>query len=236
MRGVIVDRVLLVDDEIELATMVQDYLTKEGFDVVIKHSLSEGKDCFERDSFSAVILDINLPDGSGLDLCKYIRNKSDIPIIMLSARSGDVDKIMGLGLGSDDYITKPFSASVLSARLRAHISRFNRLSVNKNEYKVIKRFTDLVINSDAYEVLLRNEKISLTAKEFQILDYLSEHPNRVFSKEQLFNHIWGYDDFGDVNTVTVHIRKIREKIEENSKNPKYIITIWGVGYKFENPE
>ena len=230
------DRILLVDDEIELANMIKEYLANEGFDVQIKHTLSDGKDSFDSDSFSAVILDINLPDGSGLDLCKYIRDKSDIPIIMLSARSGDVDKIMGLGLGSDDYITKPFSASELSARIRAHINRYNRLSNNKDIHKRKKRFKDLVIDEDAYEVYLNNNKLAFTAKEFQILNYLSDHPNRVVTREQLFNHVWGYDDFGDINTVTVHIRKIREKIEVNSKKPIYITTIWGVGYKFENPE
>lgn len=230
------DKVLLVDDEIELANMIKDYLKNEGFDVSITHTFTSGKESFDNDVFDAVILDINLPDGSGLDLCKYIRDKSDMPIIMLSARSGDVDKIMGLGLGSDDYITKPFSASVLSARIRAHINRYNRLSNSTGENKGIKRFNGLVINEESYEVYLNNEKIEFTAKEFQILNLLSNNPNRVFSKEQLFNQIWGYDDFGDTNTVTVHIRKIRMKIEENSKEPKYIKTIWGVGYKFENQE
>jgi two-component system response regulator VicR len=232
----ILDKILLVDDEIELANMIKEYLTNEGFDVQVKHTLSDGKNLFDRNSFNAVILDINLPDGSGLDLCKYIRDKSDLPIIMLSARSGDVDKIMGLGLGSDDYITKPFSASELSARIRAHINRYNRLSNNKDEHRRIKKFKDLVIDVESYEVYLKDKKLNLTAKEFQILDYLSDHPNRVFTREQLFNYIWGYDDFGDINTVTVHIRKIREQIETNSKNPIYITTIWGVGYKFENPE
>ena len=230
------EKILLVDDEIELANMIKDYLKNEGFDVLTKHTLSDGKDSFDNNSFSAIVLDINLPDGSGLDLCKYIRDKSNVPILMLSARSGDVDKIMGLGLGSDDYITKPFSASELSARIRAHINRYNRLSNNQNENKGIKRFKDLVIDEESYEVYLNNEKISFTAKEFQILNHLSNHPNRVFTKEQLFNQVWGFDDYGDMNTVTVHIRKIREKIETNSKKPIYIKTVWGVGYKFENPE
>jgi len=229
-------KILLVDDEVELANMIKDYLSNEGFDVEIQHTLLTGKNSFDNNSFSAVILDINLPDGSGLDLCRYIRDKSDIPIIMLSARSGDVDKIIGLGLGSDDYITKPFSPTELSARIRAHISRYNRLSNNKDEHKKKKVFKDLVIDEDAYEVYLNNKKLSLTVKEFQILNYLSSHPNRVFTREDLFNQVWGYDDFGDINTVTVHIRKIREKIESNSKKPIYITTIWGVGYKFENPE
>jgi DNA-binding response OmpR family regulator len=230
------DKVLLVDDEIELANMIKEYLKNEGFDVLTKYTLADGKDSFDNGSFSAVVLDINLPDGSGLDLCKYIRDKSNVPILMLSARSGDVDKIMGLGLGSDDYITKPFSASELSARIRAHINRYNRLSNNDTERKGIKRFRDLVIDEESYEVFYNNEKIEFTAKEFQILNYLSNHPNRVYTKEQLFNHVWGYDYYGDINTVTVHIRKIREKIEINSKKPIYIKTVWGVGYKFENPE
>jgi DNA-binding response OmpR family regulator len=228
------DKILLVDDEVELANLIKDYLKNEGFDVLIKHTFTSGKESFDNDVFDAIILDINLPDGSGLDLCKYIRDKSDLPIIMLSARSGDVDKIMGLGLGSDDYITKPFSASVLSARIRAHISRYNRLSSNNNENKGIKRFKNLTIDEASYEVFVDNEKIELTGKEFQILNLLANNPNRVFSKEQLFNQIWGYDDFGDMNTVTVHIRKIRMKIEKDSKNPLFIQTIWGVGYKFEN--
>ena len=228
------DKILLVDDEVELAKMIKDYLKNEGFDVLMKHTFTSGKESFDNDIFDAIILDINLPDGSGLDLCKYIRDKSDLPIIMLSARSGDVDKIMGLGLGSDDYITKPFSASVLSARIRAHINRYNRLSNSSGENKGIKRFNGLVIDDESYEVYLHNEKIDLTAKEFQILNLLSSNPNRVYSKEQLFNQIWGYDDFGDTNTVTVHIRKIRMKIEKNSKEPVFIKTIWGVGYKFEN--
>ncbi|MCK4551841.1 MAG: response regulator transcription factor [Tenericutes bacterium] len=230
------DKILLVDDEIELANMIKEYLKNEGFEVLTKYTLADGKESFDNNSFSAVVLDINLPDGSGLDLCKYVRDKSDIPILMLSARSGDVDKIMGLGLGSDDYITKPFSASELSARIRAHINRYNRLSNNQNENKGIKRFKDLVIDEESYEVFYNNEKIELTAKEFQILNYLSSHPNRVYTKEQLFNHVWGFDYYGDMNTVTVHIRKIREKIEINSKKPRYIKTVWGVGYKFENPE
>ena len=230
------DKILLVDDEIELASMIKDYLKNEGFDVLMQHTLSSGRDTFDNHSFNAVILDINLPDGSGLDLCKYIRDKSDIPIIMLSARSGDVDKIMGLGLGSDDYITKPFSVTELSARIRAHINRYNRLSNNQGEHKGIKKFKNLVIDEESYEVYLNNRKVAFTAKEFQILNCLSNHPNRVFTKEQLFNQVWGFDDFGDFNTVTVHIRKIREKIETNSKKPIYIKTIWGVGYKFENPE
>jgi len=228
------DKLLLVDDEVELATLIKDFLRNEGYDVLIKHSFAAGKESFDNDAFNAVILDINLPDGSGLDLCRYIRDKSDVPIIMLSARSGDVDKIMGFGLGSDDYITKPFSASVLSARIRAHINRYNRLSNSKDNKKGIKRFKDLVIDEESYEVILNNEKIDFTAKEFQILNLLSNHPNRVFTKEQLFNQIWGYDDFGDMNTITVHIRKIRMKIEANSKQPTYIKTVWGVGYKFEN--
>jgi len=228
------DKILLVDDEIELANMLKDYLKNEGFDVLTKYTFTSGKESFDNDVFNAVILDINLPDGSGLDLCKYIRSKTDLPIILLSARSGEVDKIMGLGLGSDDYITKPFSSSVLSARIRAHISRYNRLLNSTGETKGVKKFKNLVIDETSYEVYLNNEKIEFTAKEFQILNLLANNPNRVFSKEQLFNQIWGYDYFGDANTVTVHIRKIRMKIEKDSKQPVFIKTIWGVGYKFEN--
>lgn len=226
-------KILLVDDEIELANMIKGYLKNEGFDVVSKNTYASGKETFDKENFDAFILDINLPDGSGLDLCKYIRDKSNLPIIMLSARTGDVDKIMGLGLGSDDYITKPFSASVLSARIRAHINRYKRLLNSSSETSKKKRFRDLVIDDEAYEVYVNNIKIDLTAKEFQILNLLASNPNRVYTKEQLFDQIWGFSDFGDINTVTVHIRKIRMKIEKDSKNPEYLKTVWGVGYKFE---
>jgi DNA-binding response OmpR family regulator len=227
---------LLVDDEIELGNMIQDYMLNEGFDVQVEHSFSKGKEAFDNASFQAVILDINLPDGSGLDLCKYMRDASDVPIVMLSAKSGDVDKIMGLGVGSDDYMTKPFSASELSARVRAHISRHKRLSNGQVKHAKRKQFHDLIIDESAYEVFLKGDKINVTAKEFEILNFLASNPHQVFRKEQVFHHVWGYDDFGDFSTVTVHIRKLREKIEEHPKKPRYIITVWGVGYKFENPE
>ncbi len=229
------DKILLVDDEIELSNMIKNFLDNQGFTTVIKHTFQDGLLAYEDTTFDAVILDINLPDKSGLELCKYIRDKSELPIIMLSARSGDVDKIMGLGLGSDDYITKPFSASELSARIKAHISRHKRLSKNVSS-SITKVFGDLSINEEAYEVTLQGKKILLPAKEFQLLNLLSSHPNKVFSKEQLLNQIWGYDGFGDINTVTVHVRKIREKIEKDSKNPTYIKTVWGVGYKFDGTQ
>ncbi|QVK20093.1 response regulator transcription factor [Mycoplasmatota bacterium] len=226
------DKVLLVDDEIELATMLKDYLQKEGFEIIIANSFQEGQLIFEKSNFDVIILDINLGDGSGLELCKIMRKKTGIPIVILSAKSGDVDKIMGLGLGSDDYITKPFSPAELSARIQAHIRRYKELTKPINNSH-IKHFGDLHIDDKAFELYINEKKINLTAKEFQILNYLANNPGQVFTKEQLFNHIWGYDDFGDVNTVTVHIRKIREKIEDDPKNPIYIKTIWGIGYKLE---
>ncbi len=226
------DRILLVDDEIELATMLKTYLQKEGFEVITANSFHDGLSNFEKAKFDLIILDINLGDGSGLDLCKKMREKSSVPIIILSAKSGDVDKIMGLGLGSDDYITKPFSAAELSARIQAHIRRYKQLTKPEIDSH-IKQFGDLRIDDESFELYLKDIKVNLTAKEFQILNHLANNAGRVFSKEQLFNHIWGYEDYGDVNTVTVHIRKIREKIEQDSKNPIYIKTVWGIGYKFE---
>jgi DNA-binding response OmpR family regulator len=172
-----------------------------------------------------------LPKIDGMEICKTIRNKSNIPILMLSAKKSDVDKVLGLGLGADDYMTKPFSPKELVARIKAQLRRYKELS-RSNVQRNSLEFKDLKIDLDAYNVFLDGEKIQLSAKEFEILKFLALNPERVYSREQIFDQIWGFNEYGDINTVTVHIRKIREKIEQDSSNPEYIETVWGVGYKF----
>jgi DNA-binding response OmpR family regulator len=172
-----------------------------------------------------------LPKLNGFEVCKKIREELDIPVLMVTARLEDIDIIRGLGLGADDYITKPFKPAELVARVKAHLSRYDRLkgrgsSTNELEIKGLR------LNPDSRRAFVRDEEVSLTTKEFDLLYFLALHPNRVFSKDQLFERLWGIDSLGDTQTVTVHIRKLREKIEEDSANPLYIETLWGAGYRF----
>lgn len=231
------NKILIIDDEKEICELIRDYLKREGFDVYIALDGEEGLEVYKKISPSLVVLDIMMPKLDGMEICKIIRNESNIPIIMLSARKEEVDKILGLGFGADDYITKPFSPRELVARIKAQIRRFTKLStsyIDENKInKSILKFGNLEIDSKGYNVYKNMKKIELATKEFEILNYLAQNPNIVFSREKIFNKIWGYNDFGDINTVTVHVRKIREKIEENPSNPRFIKTVWGVGYKFE---
>lgn len=171
-----------------------------------------------------------LPEVDGFEICKQVRAVKNIPILIVSAKKEDIDKIRGLGLGADDYIIKPFSPSELVARVKAHLSRYERLIGNNDITKKELRIRGLVIDELARKVLVNNQKISLTAKEFDLLLFLAKHPNRVFSKEDLFESIWGLDSSGDITTITVHIRKIRGKIEKDPSNPQFIETVWGAGY------
>jgi len=225
------EKVLIVDDEKEIIELIRDYLNVEGFKVELASDGKEAVEKFETNSFDIVILDIMLPKIDGMEILKIIRSKSNIPVMMLSAKKSDVDKVLGLGLGADDYITKPFSPKELVARIKAQLRRYKEFS-NSQFNKNILEFKDLKIDLAGYNVYLEDEKIQMSAKEFEILKYLALNPERVYSREQIFNQIWGFNEYGDINTVTVHIRKIREKIEENSSNPEYIETVWGVGYKF----
>ncbi|MGM0445435.1 MAG: response regulator transcription factor [Bacillota bacterium] len=225
------EKVLIVDDEKEIRELIRDYLNVEGFNVELASDGKEAVEIFESDSFDIVILDIMLPKIDGMEILKIIRGKSNIPVMMLSAKKSDVDKVLGLGLGADDYITKPFSPKELVARIKAQLRRYKEFS-NSQFNKNILEFKNLKLDLNGYNVYLKNEKIQMSAKEFEILKYLALNPERVYSREQIFNQIWGYNEYGDINTVTVHIRKIREKIEEDSSNPEYIETVWGVGYKF----
>lgn len=225
------EKVLVVEDEQEIRELIRDYLEVEGFEVAMAADGEEGLEQFNTYEPDIIVLDIMLPKIDGMEICKTIRNKSNIPILMLSAKKSDVDKVLGLGLGADDYMTKPFSPKELVARIKAQLRRYKELS-QTNVQKNSLEFKDLKIDLDAYNVFLEGKKIQLSAKEFEILKFLALNPERVYSREQIFDQIWGFNEYGDINTVTVHIRKIREKIEQDSSNPEYIETVWGVGYKF----
>jgi two-component system, OmpR family, response regulator VicR len=229
------DRILIVEDERELGELVRDYLEAEGYQVLIASDGLEGLNVFNEYNPVLAVLDIMLPKMDGIELCRRIRNESTIPIVMMSAKKSDTDKIIGLGIGADDYITKPFSPGELVARIKAHLRRYKHFSVPKeSENRLL--FNGLVIDLQGFTVHVNEDQIELSAKEFQLLSYLAQYKGQVFSKEQLLEKVWGYQHVGDVNTVTVYISKIREKIEPDPANPVYIKTVWGIGYKFEGPK
>ena len=226
-------KILIIEDEEVIADLERDYLEVSGFEVEIKNNGKDGLSEVLKGDYSLVILDLMLPEMDGFEVCKRIREERNIPIIMVSAKKEDIDKIRGLGLGADDYMTKPFSPSELVARVKAHLNRYDRLvgsTQKKNDHIEIR---GLQIDKTARRVWVDNEEKAFTSKEFDLLAFLAENPNRVYSKEELFREIWDMDSIGDIATVTVHIKKIREKIEYDSANPQYIETIWGVGYRFK---
>lgn len=211
----------------------KDYLELSSFEVEIETDGEKGLKLGLTEDFDMIILDIMLPGVDGFEICKQIREKKDIPILMVSAKKEDIDKIRGLGLGADDYITKPFSPSELVARVKAHLERYRRLVSSNTQENDVVEIRGLKIDKTARRVYLNGEEKAFTTKEFDLLTFLASHPNRVFTKEELFNKIWDMESLGDIATVTVHIKKIREKIELNTAKPQYIETIWGVGYRFK---
>ncbi|MCC5911813.1 MAG: response regulator transcription factor [Clostridiaceae bacterium] len=225
--------ILIIEDDISIAELERDYLEINGFKVEVEANGNKGLDKAQNQSYDLIILDLMLPGIDGFEICRQIRIKKNTPILMVSAKKEDIDKIRGLGLGADDYMTKPFSPSELVARVKAHISRYERLTDNKEMHENRIQIRGLVIDQGSRRVYVNNEEVLLTTKEFDLLVFLASNPNRVFKKEELFERLWGFDSQGDLSTVTVHIRKIREKIEINPSQPQYIETIWGVGYRFE---
>ncbi|MBQ6361909.1 MAG: response regulator transcription factor [Lachnospiraceae bacterium] len=226
-------RILIVEDEESIAELEKDYLELSGFEVEIATSGDTGLEMALKGDYDIFILDLMLPGVDGFEICKQIRKEKDTPVLMVSARKDDIDKIRGLGLGADDYITKPFSPSELVARVKAHLSRYKRLvgkDVQKNEVIEIR---GLKIDRTARRVFVDGVEKNFTTKEFDLLTFLASNPNRVFTKEELFSNIWDMESLGDIATVTVHIKKIREKIELDTSKPQYIETIWGVGYRFK---
>ena len=226
-------KVLIIEDEVAIAELEKDYLELSDFEVTIEHNGAEGCRRALAEDFDIFVLDLMLPDMDGFESCKRIREVKNTPILMVSAKKEDIDKIRGLGLGADDYITKPFSPSELVARVKAHLARYDRLVGSGMAQNDIFEIRDIKIDKSARRVWVRGEETQFTTKEFELLVFLAEHPNHVYSKQELFQEIWDMDSVGDIATVTVHIKKIREKIEMNTNKPQYIETIWGVGYRFK---
>ena len=226
-------KILIVEDEVAIAELEKDYLELSGFDVVMQHTGDAGLKAALNEDFNLIILDLMLPNVDGFEICMKVREKKNTPIIMVSAKKEDIDKIRGLGLGADDYMTKPFSPSELVARVKAHLARYERLVGSGVKANEIIEIRGIKIDKTARRVYVNGEEKAFTTKEFDLLTFLAENPNHVFTKEELFNKIWDMESIGDIATVTVHIKKIREKIEFNTSKPQYIETIWGVGYRFK---
>ena len=226
-------KILIVEDEEAIADLEKDYLELSDFEVTIENTGDKGLETALSDNFDLVILDLMLPGVDGFEVCKRIREEKNIPIIMVSAKKDDIDKIRGLGLGADDYMTKPFSPSELVARVKAHMSRYDRLVGSNQKVNDIIEIRGLKIDKTARRVYVDGEERVFTTKEFDLLTFLAENPNHVYSKEELFREIWDMDSIGDIATVTVHIKKIREKIEYDTAKPQYIETIWVIVYRFK---
>lgn len=229
-------RILIIEDDLGIAELERDYLEANGFAVAIETDGAAGEKKALNEVYDLILLDIMLPGRDGFQLCRTIREKKDIPILMVSARQEDIDKIRGLGLGADDYIIKPFSPTELVARVKAHITRYERLT-GKAQQKAadgeVLRSGDLEIYVDKHRFYVKGQEISLTNREFELLVFLAKHPGLVFSRDRLFERVWGLDAEGDTATVMVHINRIREKIEPDPAKPIYIETVWGAGYRFK---
>ena len=226
-------RILIIEDEESIAELEKDYLELSGFEVEIENDGAEGLKKALGEEFDLFILDLMLPGVDGFEICRKVREVKNTPIIMVSAKKEDIDKIRGLGLGADDYITKPFSPSEMVARVKAHLARYERLIGSSMPDNEIIGIRGLKIDKTARRVWVNGEEKNFTTKEFDLLTFLAQNPNHVYTKEELFNKIWDMESIGDIATVTVHIKKIREKIEFNTAKPQYIETIWGVGYRFK---
>ena len=225
-------RILIVEDEMTIAELEKDYLELSGFDVEIETDGTAGLERSLKEDFDLFILDLMLPDTDGFEICRQIRQVKNTPILMVSAKKDDIDKIRGLGLGADDYITKPFSPSELVARVKAHLARYERLigcGLSANDVVEIR---GLKIDKTARRVWINGEEKNFTTKEFDLLTFLAQNPNHVFTKEELYERIWGLDAEGDTTTVAVHVNRLRKKLEEDPSQPQYLETVWGVGYRF----
>lgn len=224
-------RILIVEDDVEIASLERDYLEMNGFEV---ETLFDGQAAVQAaitKSYDLLVLDLMLPGLNGYEICRQIRDKVDVPILMVTARTESIDKIRGLGLGADDYIAKPFDPAELVARVKSHLSRYERLTGKQAHQEDTISIGDLRILLKSWKVFRGDMEIHLPNREFELLKFLATNPNIVFSKEQLFEKIWGYDYMGDSATVTVHINRVREKIEEEPASPRIIETVWGAGYR-----
>ena len=225
------EKILIVEDDLQIQTLIKEYVNASGYVAITASDGEEALLKFEMESPNLALLDIIVPRIDGFEICRKIRNESNIPIIMISSKKEDTDKILALGLGADDYIEKPFSPRVLIAKIQSQFRRVNVLSGTPHSDLLTIR--DLEIDIKARTVTVKGEIVPFSVKEFEILHYLMLNKNQALSREKIFDEIWGYNEFGDINTVTVHVRKIREKIEIDPSNPEYIETVWGIGYKFK---
>ena len=226
-------KILIIEDDKKIAEFERDYLEANDFEVDIAYTGNDGLNKSLNEDYSLIILDVMLPGIDGFQICRSIRKTKETPILLVSAKSEEVDKIRGLGIGADDYIVKPFSPSELVARVKSHIARYERLTGGKVQSNILN-FDDLEIDLNAHRVFVAGAEIILANREFELLAFLAQNPNIVFSRERLFERIWGLEALGDSATVTVHVNRIREKIEHNPNKPRYIETIWGAGYRFNS--
>lgn len=229
-------KILVVDDEKPIADILQFNLKKEGYEVFCAYDGNEAVEMVEEIQPDLILLDIMLPNKDGMEVCREVRKKFEIPIIMLTAKDSEIDKVLGLELGADDYVTKPFSTRELLARVKANLRRLQALPAEQQSDKNEIEIGSLTIHPDAYVVSKRGETIELTHREFELLHYLAKHIGQVMTREHLLQTVWGYDYFGDVRTVDVTVRRLREKIEDNPSHPTWIVTRRGVGYYLRNPE
>lgn len=228
------EKILVVDDETEISELIALYLSKNGYSVITAYTGYSALDLVAKHNPDLIVLDIFLPDIDGLELCQEIRKKSDAPVIFLSCRSEETDKILGLAVGGDDYITKPFSPGELIARIKAHLRRNRISSVKKEQKSDTIEYPGIIIDFLSHSVIVDDKSVALSSKEFEILAILVQNPNVLFSLGQIYDSIWGVDNFGDTRTVMVHMSNLRKKIEADPANPKFILTIKGVGYKFNS--
>lgn len=228
-------QILIIEDDINIAELEKEYLQLNGYRVEIVQDGAQGLKKALMGIYDLIIVDLMLPGKDGYTIVKEVRDKYEIPIIIVSARSEDIDKIKGLGFGADDYLTKPFSPAELVARIKSHIIRYERLSGKKIQISVISH-KSLEIRTDSHRVFVSSKEVILTTKEYELLVFLASNPNIVFTKDQLFDNIWGEEYFGDTATVAVHIQKLRKKIERDPGNPEYIETLWGTGYRFNSSQ
>lgn len=226
-------KILIIEDDAAIAGIERDFLELAGFEVVISADGEEGLRILSSQEFNLIILDLMLPKIDGYEICRRIRGQLDIPILMVTARIEEIDKIRGLGLGADDYISKPFSPTELVARVKANLAQYDRLKNNGMNKTDELRAGHIVLNRLKHRVYIKGQETELKNKEYELLSYLMTNADIVFSKEQIYERIWGMDAFGDLKTVTVHINRLREKIEDDPQNPVYLQTVWGAGYRFK---
>lgn len=228
-------KILIIEDDSSIAELQKDYLEVAGFNVCIYANGIDGLRAFQENEVDLLILDIMLPGIDGLEILRSLKEDKDVPVLLVSAKKEEIDKIKGLSLGADDYITKPFSPGELVARVKAHLENYERLKLRFSEgtkKSNILTLRGLKIDKDSRRVFVLGKEVNLAQKEYALLLYLAQNPNRVFGREELFERVWGLDALGDSATVTVHIARIREKIESDLSNPQYVETVWGAGYRF----